>query len=203
MRAVEDALGRAGFAVLLFNSDDNAAKEEKYLHFLKVEKVAGVIVAPTEHAAQSASALLGASIPVVTIDRALDLDIGNLNVDDLGVDSVTTDNREASYELVKMLDSHHKRIAAILPSMSLTTGRERYKGYRQAMRERGLSIFDELVMTGRNIEEHGFESAKALLALPEPPTAFFLGANLITLGALRHFFETGPNHPQRRCRCRF
>ncbi len=188
VRAVEDALSKAGFAVLLFNSDDNPNKEADYLNFLKAEKVAGVIIAPTEHAAQSAPALLKANIPVVTIDRMFS---------DLAVDSVTTNNREASYELVKgLLGFGHTRIAAILPSMNVTTGRERYEGYRQALRESGVSIFDELVVTGRALEEQGYESAKALLSQSNPPTAFFLGTKFITLGALRYLFEVGKKIPE-------
>jgi DNA-binding LacI/PurR family transcriptional regulator len=187
IRATEDALSQAGFAVLLFNTDDNPEKEAGYLNFLKAEKVAGVILSPTEGAMQSVPALLRAKIPVVAIDRTLT---------GLEIDSVTTNNREASYDLVKgLLRDGHTRVAAILPSMNLTTGRERYEGYRQALREAGISIFDELVMTGRALEEHGYESTKVLLEQPQPPTAFFLGTKPITLGALRYILESGRKVP--------
>jgi LacI family transcriptional regulator len=186
VRAVEDALSKAGFAVLLFNTDDNPDKEAYYLNFLKSEKVAGVIIAPTESAVQTIPALLKANIPMVTLERVLETGFA--------VDSVTTNNREASYQLVKgLLEAGHTRIGAILPTMTLTIGRERYEGYRQALREAGLSIFDELVSTGRPTEEHGYASAKGLLG--QATSALFLGTKRITLGALRYLFETGRNIP--------
>jgi DNA-binding LacI/PurR family transcriptional regulator len=192
VRAIEDSLSKAGFAVLLFNTDDNAAKESYYLNFLKAEKVSGVIIAPTEGATQNLPALLKANIPVVAIDRALT---------GLEVDSVTTNNREASYQLVKTLlqqgqvQQRQQRIGAILPPMSVMTGRERYEGYRQALREGGISIFEELVITGHESESYGYQSAKTLLETAQPATALFLGTKVITLGALRYLFETGRTIP--------
>jgi LacI family transcriptional regulator len=188
VRAIEDALSQAGFAVLLFNTDDNADKESSYLNFLKAEKVAGVIIAPTESASQSVPALLKANIPVIAIDRTLA---------GLEVDSVTTNNREASYQLVQTLvQQGHTRIGAILSPMSVMTGRERYEGYRQALREGGISIFGELVITGHESETYGYQSAKALLEHSPRASALFLGTKIIALGALRYLFETGRKIPE-------
>lgn len=47
-RAVDDAAQEMGYNVILCNTDEDPVKEKKCLELLKVENVAGIVIAPTK-----------------------------------------------------------------------------------------------------------------------------------------------------------
>jgi DNA-binding LacI/PurR family transcriptional regulator len=188
VRAIEDVAHQQGYAVFLCNSDENPEKERFYLNLLKAERVAGVILTPTRETDSAAQMLMEASIPVVTIDRTLPHE---------GMDSVKTNNREASSALVRhLLHQGHRRIAALLPDLAITTGRERFEGYKAALASAGIAINPDFVCSGRPVVEDGYTLTQQLLQLKPRPTGLFCGTKLMTLGALRATIEAGLRIPQ-------
>ncbi len=187
VRAVEDLAYQQGYGVFLCNSDENPDKERLYLDLFYAEQVAGVILTPTQGDARAYQMLLAAGIPLTLIDR---------EVEGLEVDTVVTNNTEASLILVRRLIAEgHERIGAVLSELSISTGLERFRGYRQALQEAGLPSEERLVRFGRPVSEDGYLLAQALLAQAEPPSALFTGSKLLTLGALRYLLEHGFHVP--------
>ena len=186
VRAIEDTAQANGYAVFLSNSDEDPEKERLYLDLFRAEHVAGVILTPTRAQVAACDDLLKAGIPVVSVDRRLEL----------AVDTVLTDNVEASHNLVRtLLAQGHRRIGAVLPNLSITTGQDRFAGYSAALSEAGISVQKSLVRSGRPVVDDGFALTRQLLELPSPPTALFIGTKLMTLGALRAFYERGLSVP--------
>ena len=181
VRAIEDIALENGYAVFLCNSDEDTEKELLYLNLLKSEKVAGVILTPARENANSCSNLIAAGIPVVAVDR---------RVPDIEVDTVLTNNIPASQQLVNELISRgHKRISAVLSDITITTGRERFEGYKLALAEAGIDFRQDLVRSGLPKEEDGYLSTLDLLEAKQKPSAIFTGNKLISLGALRAIYE--------------
>src|SRR3954451_16941778 len=85
VRVVEDEAYRAGYRVLLCNSDETLEKQRAYLEMLADERVGGVILSPADRLGSGVEALLGLGIPVVAYDRMLD---------DERMDSVVVDNAD-------------------------------------------------------------------------------------------------------------
>ncbi len=188
VRAIEDVAYENGFAVFLCNSDENTEKELLYLNLLKSEEVAGVILSPARENANGCSNLLAAGIPVVAVDR---------RIADFEIDTVLTNNVEASYELVSRLASKgHKRIAAVLSDLTITTGRERFEGYKKALNDAGIDFDPSLVRSGLPKVEDGYLLTLDLLEPKQTPTAIFSGSKLISLGALRAIYEKGFEIPK-------
>ena len=181
VRAVEDAALPHGFAVFLCNTDENSEREALYLELLFDEQVAGVILTPAHAEAEAYRTFLQIGIPLVVIDR---------EVQGLGVDTVVSDNQEASRVAVsQLLGEGHTRIGAILSDLSISTGQQRFAGYRQALKGANIMFQPELAVFGKPVEAEGYRLTQALLERPEPPTALFTGSKLLTLGALRYLFE--------------
>jgi DNA-binding LacI/PurR family transcriptional regulator len=110
----------------------------------------------------------------------------------MDLDLVVLNNVAASYELVAhLVKQGHRRIAAILGSFEMTTGQMRFEGYKAALAEGGIDLDPTLIRSGPPKEEFGYQGASELLDLPEPPTAFFTGNNMLTIGALRAIHERG------------
>jgi DNA-binding LacI/PurR family transcriptional regulator len=187
VRAIEDVAYQQGYAVFLCNSDEDPEKERFYLNLLRAERVAGVILTPTRETTSAAQMLLEASIPVVTIDRSLPHE---------AMDSVKTNNREASSALVgHLLRQGHRRIAALFPDQAITTGRERFEGYKAALESAGIAIDPSLVRSGRPVVEDGYTLTQDVLQLKPRPTALFCGTKLMTLGALHAIDDAGLTIP--------
>jgi len=188
VRAVEDTVLPHGFAVFLCNTDENPDREALYLNLLLDEQVAGIILTPTRAEGDAYRTFAAAGIPLAVIDR---------EVAGLEVDTVVSNNREASREVVTaLLRQGHSRVGTILSDLTITTGRERFEGYRDALAEAGLAFEPSLAVFGKPVEAEGYRLAEALFGRATPPTALFTGSKLLTLGALRYLYEHGVRVPE-------
>lgn len=187
VRAVEDVASQHGYAVFLCNSDEDPGKERLYVDLLLDEKVAGVVLTPALESVVSCDALLEAGIPVVAVDRRMT---------GVEIDTVLTDNIEASRALVTyLIERGHRRIGAALSNLGITTGRERYQGYQEALAAAGIPLDAALVRTSGPFEAEGYRMVADLLDGAEPPEALFTGSQLLTRGALRAIYDRGLSIP--------
>ena len=90
-----------------------------------------------------------------------------------------------------LVEQGHRRIGMIGDDATIFTTREREQGFREALRVAGIPIDESIIRLGAHSAEAADEVARDLLALPDPPTAFYLGNNRITIGALRALAATG------------
>lgn len=178
IRGVEDEALRHEYSLILCNSNESPQREQQYLDVLYAERVAGVIVVPTREQLgdEVGKRFRERGVPIVAADRRLK---------DKNIDSVLVDNVRGAREAVAHLIANgYRRIGVITGPLSVTTGRERLEGYRQALRDAGLVLDPDLERCGTFKAESGRELAEALLGLVPPIDALFVGNNVMTLGAL-------------------
>jgi LacI family transcriptional regulator len=158
-----------------------------YLRVMQAERVAGLIISPTSiH--EDFSALRQVGIPVILLDR---------RTDSFEADAVSVDNVAGAYLAVKHLtDLGYQRIGIIGGSPYLTTGRERYEGYRKALTAAGIKIDEKLIKVGNFKTDSGYVLAKEFITSPQPPQAIFVANNLMTLGTMRAMREHAIQIPQ-------
>ncbi len=72
---------------------------------------------------------------------------------------------------------------------------ERLSGYRDALAEAGIPRDERLVVAGDFLEARGYEAARELLALPEPPTAIFASSDAAAFGVLGAARDAGLQVP--------
>ncbi|MDN5726707.1 MAG: LacI family transcriptional regulator [Propionibacteriales bacterium] len=127
-RGVEDVASRNGYSVLLGNSDEDAAKERRYLAAALEEQVAGIVLA-SRYADTDLSAALGAETPVVAVNQRLQAP----------VDSVVADSYGGARRATEHLIGHGRRvIACITGPADADTAQVRAAGHRDAMADHGL-----------------------------------------------------------------
>jgi LacI family fructose operon transcriptional repressor len=178
-RAVEDTAYAHGYSLLLCNTDEHPEKEELYLKLMQDENVAGIILAPTRQTI-ARFADLNIDVPIVLVDRTL------RNGD---VDAVLLDNVTAAYDLTTHLIAQgYQRIGAIIGAVS-TTGRERQRGYEEALRDHGLASSPDLIKYIQPKTAIGRAAALELLDLSQPPDAIFASNSLLSAGALQAIRE--------------
>ncbi|MGH2428756.1 MAG: substrate-binding domain-containing protein, partial [Candidatus Limnocylindria bacterium] len=171
----------------VFNTDEDPVREAACLNVVGAERSAGLVLASTNHAAESLAHVIRLNIPVVAIDRRLT---------SVMTDVVAVDNATAAHEAVsRLIDLGHRRIAIVGGPEGVSTADERLAGYRRALLDHRLPIDPELVRHANFRESGGRAETLALLGLREPPTAIFAVNNLTALGVLRALKERGVHIP--------
>lgn len=188
VRGVEDVAQRAGFSVILCNTDEDPEKELRNLQVLRRKRVDGVLMAPTGVRHDYLNRLIESSFPIVCFDRVLP---------DVPCDSVLLDNVSGAFQAVRhLIGLGHRRIGIITGLGRVGTSSDRLTGYRRALKDSGIAEEPALVREGNFRLDGGYAQALELLALPNPPTAIFSTNNLMTLGALAALQSRGIRVPQ-------
>ena len=170
--------------MLLGHSNESAERERLYVDLLHAEAADGIIL-PTVREGLSEKAL--GTLPVVFVDRVPDV---------VTSDTVVADGEQGAYDAaVHLARLGHRRIGFVGGLAHLSTSRTRLAGYRRGLADAGLPYDEALVRAGDSRLAGGRERAGALLDLPEPPSALFVGNNLMTLGALEAIRARGLRIP--------
>lgn len=169
-------LRKAGKALLTLchNSDPRSARD--VLDFFATHRVDALVMDGQDDVGDRIKALLDHGTPVVFYDN---------DVRGLPVDRVFVENRAASRRAVgHLIDLGHERIGVLTGDLHDFTGRERLEGYKVALAERGIPFRPSYVIDAHWKYDGGHNGMRALLELPEPPTAVFSCNYNMTHGAL-------------------
>lgn len=188
IRGVESAAGEAGYDVLLCDSNENAAEEQKHLGTLSSRRVDGVLLACCVNSS-AYDTLIRRRFPIVFVDRI---------PESATEGTVCTDNTEAGYLATRhLIDFGHERIGLLAGHRGLSTHRDRLEGFRKAMQEFHLLVRDEYLSCGGVDIKSGYECGKVMLTLPVPPTAILASNNTLTLGLVKAIRELGIACPEK------
>lgn len=186
-RGVEDIARAAGYSVVLCNTDEDPAKEAKYLEIAISENMAGVILAPaSDHT--DLQHLVARGRPIVAVDRSTGFDI----------DGVMMNNRQGGLSAAKTLvEAGYRRIACITGPQDIETAMERAVGWREVVTASGMFVRPDDYLRYSTFRVDGGRTAmQELLSLPEPPDAVVAGNNLMGVGALQVLTESGLTPPR-------
>ena len=187
-RGIADVAHRAGYEVLLVNSDEDPATERAAVRTLFEKRVDGLIIAPASmDDGPSLGELPARGTPVVLIDRALP---------DIDVDAIVVDNEQAGRNAIAhLVGLGHRRIALVTSQGLIHTNQMRLAGYLQGLEQAGLPVDDELIRMAVYTREGAIGETLGVLALPDPATAIFTTDNLMTLGAFDGAMRSGRRIP--------
>jgi LacI family transcriptional regulator len=175
--AAEGILAEDNYSIVVCDFQASQEKLEQKLRFLKARSIDGLILFPGScEAADALREYLDDGIPVVIV---------NDDMPGLETDKVTVDNASASFRAVEwLIHQNHRDIAIINGDQNTYTGRERYKGYLEALKTYDIQPRDEYITFGHFSNRGGYEAAKKLLDLPDPPTAIYTTNYYMTFGAV-------------------
>ncbi|RSM87944.1 LacI family transcriptional regulator [Kibdelosporangium aridum] len=176
-KGVEDVATELGYAVLLCNSDEQAARENWYLQVLEEQRVRGVLITPVMAGSQRLDVLRHRGTPAVLVDRtASQADCCSVGVDDVA-------GGELAGAHLKSLG--RKRIAYITGPLSLSQCADRLTGLRRAVGD------VEVVETPALKAGYGYAAARELFDNGSAVDAVFCANDLLALGVLRAAVSTG------------
>lgn len=187
-RHIQNTAFDEGFSVLICNTDDYLEKEEIYSALLIEKQVDGVIMIAAGASGPHILDLQKRGIPISVVDRASP---------EARVDSVQIDNyMGGALATEHLVGLGHRRIACVTGRPDVYPSYDRVEGYLGVMHKAGLEIPEQYVVHSTFRADGGYEAARTLFSLPEPPTAIFCCNDLMALGAIGAATESGIRCPQ-------
>ena len=188
IKGAEDAARERGYNLILCNSEDDPEREATCLHALREHQVDGLLIASSQMADDTITALREEGYPFVLLNRATQ------SAEDL---AVVVDNHAAAVEAIAHLAAlGHRRVGHIAGPQNTTTGIDRLQGYLAGVRAYGLADEPELVVEADAFSlEAGREALGVMLAGPARPTAVFAANDLIAIGMLQRLRDMGAAVP--------
>ena len=175
---IEESLGELGLSLILGNSVESVAQQAKFLNTAREHNVEGLILMPAigTHR-EMVENILGWQIPLVMVSRY----IPGVKTDYAGVD-----NRAGLITATEhLLDLGHKKIAFVGANTWTSSGRDRVRGYKAAMRAAGRSIPPGFIVECDASREQGFLAARVLFTtVSVAPTAIVCFNDLLAFGVM-------------------
>ena len=191
-RGVEDEASRSGLAVILCNTDDQAARESRYLDVLEEHRVQGILITPASGTQERLAALQQRGTPVVLVDRRSP----SSSQCSVSVDDVLGGDLAVSH----LLEAGHERIAFVGGPRSIRQVADRHDGAIRALERAGRAGTDLYLVETRALNAAAGQRAGAAIAdlpLRVRPTAVFCANDLLALGVLREMTTRRIRVPER------
>jgi LacI family transcriptional regulator len=177
-RAVEETALNAGKVVVVCNTDENLERESVVLDTLRVQRVAGLIIAPSGQDSEYGTAL-GRRIPTQTV--VIDRHIPHLDRDFVGLDNRSAGRMVTEY----LLRLGHRRIGFIGGREGVSTAADRFAGFAEALHVARVSLDPELCIDANYRSELAYRAAAEMLTRTSRPSAIVAANNLTTLGVMQ------------------
>ncbi len=189
-RGILDALDGSDLQLVIRPCDRN---EEGYFErirkFIRQQRFYGAILPPSVSEDQEL-------VDMLEEQGCRYVRIASVIMDTPGNTVKTHDSEGAEKAAHHIADLGHKRIAHIRGPLTFRSSHERYRGFELGLREYGIQLDPGLVMEGGYTFETGFECARRLLALDDPPTAVFTGNDEMALGVYQAARQGGVRVPE-------
>jgi LacI family transcriptional regulator len=183
VRAIEAAAHERGYAIVLANGGDDAARELAHLDLLIERRVDGIVIVSSRMTRRHAERLQATAVPVVLV---------NDTVAGSGLPTVSTAHRRGARMATEHLISlGHRQIGHVgAPDDQAAAGLRR-QGVRDAMRAAGLG--EPLVAIGDGGVSGGAQATEALVE--SGVTGIVAYNDLTAIGALRALRRAGIGVP--------
>jgi LacI family transcriptional regulator len=188
-RGVEDTFSKAGYVVILCNSDESPQKEKQYLRILEEQRIQGLLITPTPENPTYLQQLQRRGIAVVLLDRPSK----NGTMCSVAVDNVAGGKLATQH----LLQRGHRRLCFLHGPLTIRQYADRLRGVRQAVMEAGLDPDTTIMSVTTPVKQSKGIAACVgeILGAEQPPTAIFCGNDLFALGVMQSLTERGLSIP--------
>ncbi|TDD05836.1 LacI family transcriptional regulator [Nonomuraea deserti] len=184
LTAFEQRLAEAGFQVTLFREADDAT----LLARLSSGGIDGVALT---------SLTLHSSLPRELRERGIPTVLLNRETAHPDVDACVSDNIRGSRMVAeRLVELGHRRIGAIFGPADTSTGRDRARGFHDALAEAGVALHPAACREVPYTHVAGHSALAEILDSPPTPTAVFCANDVLAIGALNAAKARGVDVPR-------
>jgi DNA-binding LacI/PurR family transcriptional regulator len=189
IQGVEDIISELAYSAIICPTNGNPAREREYMRALREKRVDGIIAEPVENRENVDlwNDLVERKAPLISI----------LNIPPVkGVCHIGVDNEKGGLLATEhLIRNNHKIIGHLAGPQYFQTGRERLRGFREALKTNDLPYYDNLILETTYDWEAGYNNMRILLQSNPRPTAVFCAGDIIAIGASFALRQSGFNVP--------
>lgn len=180
-RSAEDKAAALGLSVIIGSSDEQEAREAKYLDLFEQQRLLGVLISPIGDVAARLRSLRARRISAVLVDRiSSDTTFSSVSVDDVLGGELAARH---------LIESGRRKITFVGGPAGMRQPEDRLTGARRAVQAaKGVRI--DVEPTSAFTVAEGRAAGERIVARPasERPDAVFAANDLIALGVLQALF---------------
>ncbi len=183
LAGVEDALADTHFQVIIASGRAIETEIDVFRRLVEKHRVDALLFGRTRRHDERIEYLLERDIPFVAYGRSE----SSQEFPFVDIDPTVT-GRDGCGRFIAL---GHRRIALVHSPEFLMFSHFQRLGYEEALRAAGIAFDPDLCIEEAMTEEGGQRAARKLLALPNPPTAFVCGQDMMAVGVMRAIAQAG------------
>jgi LacI family transcriptional regulator, galactose operon repressor len=189
-KSLSGILRRHSYGLILASSEEDPQIEQQEIRTVLARGVDALLVASCQPTLHGFYGIEDQRTPFILIDR----DFPHLRAHFVG-----TDDYAAGLLATRHLISTGKRRIAHIAGPELAPGADRLRGYRDALREAGIAVREDYIISNSRVEELGEDVGRQvmrmLLRTKPRPDAVFCYNDLTAIGAMHATLEAGLSIP--------
>lgn len=190
LTGIEKITAKAGYDLIIAHSSESYQKEVANARNLFHKRVDGLIASLAFDTTDLShfKPFKEKGVPIVFFDR----------VEQNGQDTVVIiDNYHCGYMATShLIEQGCKRIAHVTSSLKRNVYSQRYKGYRDALSEHGITFDESLLLVSDLSEKAGVDAALQILAMKQRPDGIFFTNDFVAAVCMRTLKEHGVKIPE-------
>jgi LacI family transcriptional regulator len=187
VKGVAKAARDLGYSIILQDTDEDYAGEEEAIQVMLSEQVDGLLITPVQNRKETIEKLAAARFPFVLLGRYFD---------DLETAYVVPNDYQGGFLATEhLLEQGHTRIAMVNGPLHISSARERFQGFSDALAQFTLPIERSLVVTGALTVEDGLDLSRPILKQAPRPSAIVCYSDFVAFGVMQAIREIGLSIP--------
>lgn len=188
IRGIDVELAAAQYELMLYTTHHRKTKESVFVRTLTRGLADGLLLALPREPEVYLQTLLQHHFPYVLIDHQ---GVGG------NCPLVRAANKQGGYDATQyLIGLGHRRVGFITGMMSMGCAVDRLNGYKAALAGYHVPFDPELVYEGDFFQPKGYGGARALLSLPDPPSAIFASNDVSAFGVMEAVRDQGLRIPE-------
>lgn len=194
LRGITELADESNYTIICCNTDDKYENDVKALQMLREQRVLGLLYTPAKNYIDEQeindinNLLKSLHAPIVIMDREMD---------SLQYDAVYFDDKISTYNATKkFIEAGHTKIGIINADLEKVLAKVRFEGFKQALDEHGLKVYEQFVLNGNYKASKTYELVKTMLIGDDLPTAVLTCNNRTSIGFFKAIYES--NNPNAR-----
>lgn len=191
VRGIEEVTHKSEYQLILTHAAEQFSREQEAIQTLRSKRVDGILISSSQTVDDYTfyEELIRNGPKVVFFDRC---------IENIGASCISVNDRASAFTITEHLISHgYSKIGYLSGPERVSIGRERFRGFSQAMEAHGIAVERRWITESGFNEEGGYRAMKKILELPEGdrPEAIASVNDPAAFGAMEAMKEAGVSVP--------
>jgi len=187
LKGIDHVCSKNNYDTILFNTGEDPEKELRYIDLLRQKSVRGIIISSCISDYKKDKDVFADLTPIFFNRLPTGID----------ADAVMNDNTKDGYLATEyLIKTGHRRIAFINGNPEMSTFKERYLGFQNAMKKHEIPVSEELIINGDYSIEGGYRSTEKIFNASITPDAIIPANNFMTQGMYNYLKAHNINVPE-------